>query len=108
MPFFIHQLTESYQNSRLEPKLETSDHAFRITLPNRNFKTDQASPFAQANNNHLLAALSGKETFTRQDVQDTMGVSRSQANNLIKELVDSGRLVAMGAGKNRHYAQSKN
>ena len=101
----IPKIYESYQGSRLEPKLEASDHAFRITLPNRNFKTDQASPFAQANNNHLLAALSGKETFTRQDVQDAMGVSRSQANNLIKELVDTGRLVAIGAGKNRHYAQ---
>lgn len=103
----IPKIYESYQGSGLKPRLETSDHAFRITLPNRNFKTDQASPFAQANNNHLLAALSGKETFTRQDVQDTMGVSRSQANNLIKELVDSGKLVAIGAGKNRHYAPSK-
>lgn len=103
----IPKIYESYQGSGLEPKLEASDHAFRITLPNRNFKTDQASPFAQANNNHLLAALSGKETFTRQDVQDTMGVSRSQANNLIKELVYSGKLVAIGAGKNRHYAPSK-
>ena len=57
--------------------------------------------------NLLLATLSGKETFTRQDVQDAMRVSRSQANNLIKELVDSGRLVAIGAGKNRHYAKTQ-
>ena len=36
-----------------------------------------------------------------------MGVYRNQTNNLIKKLVDTGKLVAMVAWKNRHYTQSK-
>ena len=102
----IPKIYESYEGSVLEPKLEVSDHAFRITLPNRNFKGHQP-PIVSKKESHLLYALAGKETFIRQDVQDALGVSRSQANNLIKELVDSGYLTVHGAGKNRHYSQSR-
>lgn len=102
----IPKIYESYEGSGLEPKLEASDHAFRITLPNRNFKGHQTS-IASKKESPLLYALSGKETFIRQDVQDALGVSRSQANNLIKEMVDKGYLTAHGAGKNRYYSQSR-
>ncbi len=103
----IPKIYESYQGSDLEPKLEASDHAFRITLPNRNYKGNKSPVASAKNHSPLLSALSGKETFTRQDVQDTLGISRSQANNLIKDLVDNGYLTAHGAGKNRHYSHSR-
>lgn len=103
----IPKIFESYQDSGLEPKLEASDHAFRITLPNRNIQRDDVPSPAFKSSHPLLYAMKDKESFNRQDVQDAMGISRNHANNLIRELVTEGYLTAHGGGKNRRYIQIK-
>ena len=103
----IPKIFESYQGSGLEPKLEASDHAFRITLPNRNIQREIAPPPASEARSPLLYAMKDKESFNRQDVQDALDISRSHANNLIRELVTEGYLTTQGKGKNCRYTQTK-
>ena len=98
----IPKIYESYENSTLQPKLEVSDHAFRITLPNRNFIQRDTAPVVSYHND-LFTAMQNNLSFTRPDVEKKLGVSRSQANKLIKQLVTSGQLKAHGNGRNRYY-----
>ncbi len=98
----IPKIYESYENSTLQPKLEVSDHAFRITLPNRNFIQRDTAPVV-SHHNDLFTAMHNNLSFTRPDVEKKLGVSRSQANKLIKQLVTSGQLKAHGNGRNRYY-----
>jgi len=102
----IPKIFDSYEGSGLLPKLEASDHAFRITLPNRNFNHHKNITNGTSPQNSWLTLMQDKKTFTRQDVENTMNVSRSKANNLIKDLVDKGTLIPHGNGKNRYYTMA--
>ena len=99
----IPKIYESYESSGLEPIIESSDHAFRITLLNRN--TNHALAVQEPANryNTFLDVAKKKKQFTRQDIQNELSVSRSQANNLIKKYVDAGKIIPKAAGKNRFY-----
>ncbi|SDP28339.1 RNA-binding domain-containing protein [Selenomonas ruminantium] len=104
----IPKIFESYTDSGMVPKLEASDHAFRITLPNRNFNQQTSGAVVSEGKDDWLTLLQEKKNFTRQDVERVAGVSRSKANQLIKNMVDIGKATAQGNGKNRFYTMGQN
>lgn len=103
----IPKIYESYQSSGLTPTIEASDHAFRITLPNRNVQHSMAVHERADKYQTLPEAMAGKKTFTRLDVESALGVSRSQANNILKKYVDAGRVIPHKGGKNRYYTMQQ-
>ena len=106
----VPKIYESYADTATKPRLEASDHAFRITLPNRNFAKDtqtvQETPAARYMTD-LADAMRAKPYFTRQDVEAFLHVSRSQANNRIRELMEQGKVQAHGRGRNRFYTMNR-
>lgn len=102
----IPKIIESYEGCSCQPKIESADNAFKITLPNRN--QDLAYlPETTKSEQAVLAFAGEKGKLQRIDVEEKLGVSRSRANHILKQLLDKGMLKPVGNGRNRQYIISK-
>ena len=110
------KINECYANAAEKPKIEVSDHAFKITLPNMNFKRDVSSPQEQGpskketiskevRKDMVLRLFDTKESITRKDVQKLLGVSQATAILLLRDMVASEQLIKVGNNKNLYYVQ---
>ena len=111
------KINECYADETEKPKIEVSDHAFKITLPNVNFKRDVALTQEQGSfkketaskedrQKLVLRLLESQDSVTRKDVQKLLGVSQATAILLLREMVSSRQLDKIGSGKNLHYVQA--
>ena len=112
----ILKIKECYTDAAEKPKIEVSDHAFKITLPNMNSKRDfilpqeqnvpQKASVSRENRQKVVMSLfETRESITRKDVQKLLGVSQASAILLLRDMVSSGRLIKVGNSKNLCYIQ---
>jgi ATP-dependent DNA helicase RecG len=100
------KIIESYNEFPVKPTIELSDHAFKITLPNTNFK-----PYDEGKSNHVnnfreqqvLSLFQDNLSITRKDVERAVDISQATAITLIRDMVQNGLLVKIGSGKNLKY-----
>lgn len=112
----ILKINEAYDDYSEKPLIETTDNAFKITLPNSNFHSEgQKNPNTakvggstsmskkESRVDAVLKLCNSKGSFVRTDVENTLGISQSTAILLLRELVDDGVLIKKGKGKNLRY-----
>ncbi len=106
----VRKIMDAYKDFERKPAFEVSDNAFRIILPNCNYKETVAADTFTFHEDRALSdkdkvAQMGriKEFFTRKDVESLLGVSQATSNRLIRELLDDNTLIKIGSGKNTHY-----
>ncbi len=108
----ILKINESYAESAVKPKLEVTDNAFKITLPNINFVqehrvTDEAVPPATAEamnrQNRLLRLAERQGALTRRDVETELQVSQATAILILRKMVEKGLLIREGTGRGLKY-----
>jgi len=102
----IPKMMRSYAGYPMQPIIETSDNAFKITLPNQN--SDAVLPIAKESalserEEAVIALLETKESIVRKDVEDALSVSLGTATRIIREMLGKGLLKAIGQGKNTRY-----
>lgn len=104
----IRKIMDAYEGSSKKPQIETSDNAFKIILPNLNVQTE---------NRHLNAKSDSKEekiinlartqvVVTRKEIEKLLGIGQTNSGRLLKKMVENGRLIQDGKGKNTHYRLS--
>ena len=116
----ILKINEAYDDYDRKPLIETTDNAFKITLPNSNFRSEHQAPKGAGKNqgatsaekkesriHAVLALCRTKGSFVRTDVEAALGISQSTAILLLRELVDDGVLTKQGKGKNLRYFENK-
>ncbi len=96
------KIKEAYSNHTIQPSVELSDNAFKITLPNTNYKTESPSQLRERER-HVLAMLGNTNVITRADVQGVLGVSQATAISLLRDMLHKGLLSTEGGGKNLRY-----
>ena len=106
------KIQEAYSKTGKTPKIETSDNAFKIILPNLNVHTEQEEPatdkLAGSVREDLVIDLAKKQgTFTRKDLEKTLGISQTACGRLLKRMMESGQIVQEGKGRNTHYRLSE-
>ncbi|WP_312815957.1 RNA-binding domain-containing protein [Sedimentibacter sp.] len=97
----IPKIFRSYKDFPIQPKIEVSDNAFKITLPNKN-ETDEKI-FLSENEKVVMELLNEKYEITRKDVQETLNSSQTMAGRVVKKLTDRGLIKQIGKGKNTRY-----
>ncbi|NYB74646.1 Rpn family recombination-promoting nuclease/putative transposase [Sedimentibacter hydroxybenzoicus DSM 7310] len=97
----IPKIFRSYKDFPIQPKIEVSDNAFKITLPNKN-ETDEKI-FLSKNEKVVMELLNEKYEITRKDVQETLNSSQTMAGRVVKKLTDRGLIKQIGKGKNTRY-----
>ena len=116
----ILKINECYDDYVMKPVIETTDNAFKITLPNTNFHTEEqkiqyipktggstSMTKKEERINTVLKLCRSKGYIVRSDVEMALGVSQSTAILLLRELTDDGVLIKRGKTKNLRYYENK-
>lgn len=102
------KIMEAYSGSDVTPKIETSDNAFKIILPNLNVSVKQKKAAADKAMNSIheetiIALAKEQRTFTRKDVENVLGISQSTCGRLLKQMIEKGQIIQEGKSRNTHY-----
>lgn len=110
------KINECYADELIKPKIEVTNNAFKITLPNRNFAvaktsanevqtlTVDATAKKQQERLAVVLDLARKHSqITRKMVENALQVSTSTALLLLKKMLNLGLLAAEGSGRNLKY-----
>lgn len=120
----MRKIMDAYKESGLMPKIETTDNAFKIILPNRNANkpkgeerismVEEASPRfakevykADTPESRVLALAREKGIFRRKDAELVLGISQATCGRLLKRMVSDGLVVQQGKGKSTRYVLPK-
>lgn len=131
----IPRILNSYESLSSAPQIAVTDNAFKIVLPNSNYKKqlDNRDSVYPADRGVELSAeertfyerlkfsdssalalqqikvyelIKNKEVCTRKDVEELLTISPSSAGKVLTELVNSGMVKTVGKGRSTRYALS--
>lgn len=107
----------AYANALVQPKIKTTNNAFKIILPNVNFTSkaaevhkdfEKAADLAlDSNEEKVLQFLREHLMITRKETQTLLEVSQSTAGRILKAMVDSGRIKQIGGSRTTRYELRK-
>ena len=99
------KIIKAYAESGLEPKIEVTSNAFKITLPNRNAVTKEsnAPDMPRSNEERILSFIESNGHIVRSDVDVLLDVSQATANRILKRMVADGLLYQDGNGRKTKY-----
>lgn len=107
----------AYENTPVQPKITTTNNAFKIILPNVNAvpkateapeKTEAAIATAtDSNEEKILQFLTEHQVITRKEAQALLGVSQSTAGRVLKVMVDNGQIKQFGGSRTTRYELPK-
>lgn len=99
------KIMKAYEYSGLVPKIEVSDNAFKITLPNMNVTVREtpASYGYKSDEDRILAYIHSNGSIVRSIAEDLLGVSQATANRILKRMLADGLIYQEGNGKNIRY-----
>ena len=105
----IPKIMESYQGYSVEPKIETTDNAFKITLFNTQFKREcmrtpiQKTLFLTEGEQHILNMFEATDIIKRTDIEKELSISQPMAVKYLKSLQEKSAIDKIGNGKNVRY-----
>lgn len=102
------KIMAAYAETGKKPKIETSDNAFKIILPNLNIHAEQerpnVAPTKSSAEEDVVIALAKKQgIFTRKDVEKALGISQTTCGRLLKQMIGNRQIVQEGRSRNTHY-----
>ena len=100
----IPNIHRSYDGFFVKPRIEVTDNAFKITLPNINETSEKV--FLNENELAVIDLLKEKGVIVRKDIEAFLTVSQAMAVRILKGLVDKGEIRAIGNGKRTKYVSS--
>jgi ATP-dependent DNA helicase RecG len=99
------KIMKAYADTGLEPKIEVTNNAFKITLPNRNAakEADIVSNEHKSNEERILDLIAKNGHVVRSDVDQLLDVSQTTASRILKRMVVGGLIYQDGSGKKTKY-----
>lgn len=104
------KITRAYKNTGKEAKIEVTENAFKIILPNLNYNDSSDTMETKDDKNQLpkeyiivLDFIKTHEFITRVDVESLLNVKQATANRLLKKMLTSGLIEQVGNGKSTRY-----
>jgi len=105
----IPKIMESYENYTSSPKIETTDNAFKITLFNKLYETENNNDkviseiFYTEGEQKVLDIFLTQETIKRKDIEKALCISQPMAVNYLKRLLEKEAIIKIGMGKGVRY-----
>ena len=99
----IQRMLESYAGNGFEPKFAPAPASFVVMLPNRNTEKSQADDLDLSREEKVLRLLTERGQISRKDVEQLLGCSSFPANQVLKLLLEQGRIVKTGAARGTRY-----
>ena len=102
----IRRIYKLYENCPAQPVIEATTNAFKIVLPNMNAASDiapkQASPVT-AQMQKVLDYISEHGQITDEEVQSLLGIKKTRAFNLMKQMRNMELVQMIGRGAQKLY-----
>lgn len=99
----IQRMLECYDGSGFEPEFAPAPASFVVMLPNRNAEKNQADDLDLSREEKVLRLLTERGSISRKDVEQLLGCSSFPANQVLKLLLEQGRIVKTGAARGTKY-----
>ena len=96
----IQKIMNAYKGCKKTPRIETSDNAFKIILPNSNYLQTEKE---NSEEHVILDYLKQNEIITRSEVEKMLEVGTTTAYRILKRMTENGILTQYGKGKNTKY-----
>ncbi len=95
------KIRRSYAGFPVQPLIQVTNNAFKITLPNMNAaKTSSSAPSKiSSREDEVLALLREKGRVTRSEVQSALQVSQPTAILLLRKMKENGLIDTQGRGR---------
>ena len=100
----------AYADTLVQPKITTTNNAFKIILPNVNAVPKAAeapekaiAPAADSNEEKILQFLTEHQVITRKEAQALLDVSQSTAGRILKAMVNRGQIKQIGGSRTTRY-----
>ena len=99
------KIMKAYAGTGLEPKIEVTNNAFKITLPNRNAAKTMAtmSNERKSNEEKILDLIDKNGYVVRSDVDQLLDVSQTTASRILKRMITDGLIYQDGRGRKTKY-----
>lgn len=99
----IPRIMEIYKNYVVKPQMDVTDNSFRICFPNSNYgknneeiKIKTVSPDIEK---AVIDFIAKKGTATRKEIAESLSLKSTNAYNILKVLVEQGKIAAKKNGK---------
>lgn len=102
----IRKIYKLYENCPLQPVIEATPNAFKITLPNMNAAPDSVLAQGSAvtpQMQKVLSFISEHGQITNDEVQSLLGIKKTRAFNLIKQMRNMELVQVLGRGEEKRY-----
>lgn len=101
----IMKIVKSYKDHHQSPKIDITDNAFKITLPNMQIVDEIHESYVEysTGEERVLKMMHSKKTISRKDVEEELSIAQPTAVNLLRKLLDKSAIEKIGKGKNTKY-----
>ena len=101
----IRRIFTLYRDCEKKPKIIVTPNTFKLILPNRNYYSTDKSEEKALNDQQrtILQHIERNGAITEETVQKLLGVKRTRAYVILKEMRDSGLIEVQGRGQNKKY-----
>lgn len=104
----IRRIYKLYENCSVQPRIEVTQNTFKMILPNMSvagsaLKDTYLSPQKE----QILDLISRNGQITEAEIMDLLGVKRTRAYTLAKQMCDEKLIVSVGRGVNKKYLSQR-
>lgn len=101
----IRRIFTLYRDCEKKPEIIVTPNTFKLILPNRNYYSTDKSEEKALNDQQrtILQYIERNGAITEETAQKLLGVKRTRAYVILKEMRDSGLIEVQGRGQNKTY-----
>lgn len=107
----IMKINNAYTDYSHKPKIEISDNAFKITMPNTNYLQEHQQQIEipcptnviSKNEAAVLTLIKQKKYIVRKDIEEHLKISQSTAILLLKRMQKNKLITKVGVGTKTRY-----
>lgn len=104
----IRRIYKLYENCSVQPRIEVTHNTFKMILPNMSVAKPLAvKTYLTPQKEHILDFISKNGQITEAEIMELLGVKRTRAYTVAKQMCDENLIVAVGRGKNKKYLPVK-
>jgi ATP-dependent DNA helicase RecG len=107
----IPKIMGAYDENVVKPKIEVTDNAFKISLPNINNLSSSFSPdqkdLLSTRENQVLQLIDQKGYIQRKEVELALNISQQTSVLLLRKMIEKGLVIKVGAGKLVKYTRAR-
>ena len=104
----IRRIYKLYENCSVQPCIEVTHNTFKMILPNMNVAEPLTTKtYLTPQKEHILDFISKNGQITEAEIMELLGVKRTRAYTVAKQMCDENLIVAVGRGKNKKYSPVK-